>query len=75
MKVWILFQFEDQFFEMFLSSHEKGICLFGAAIEPPSVDSNIPAQGEHFLFEKIGCSRIDSFHLEIEMEGLSLPST
>jgi hypothetical protein len=71
MEVWILFQLEDQFFEMLLIPNEKGICLFGAAIQPPSVHSNISAQGEHFLLEEISGSGIDSFHLKIEMESLS----
>jgi hypothetical protein len=57
---------------MFLIPHKKGVCLFGAAIQPPSIHGNISAQGEHFLLEEISSSGIDSFYLKIEMEGLSL---
>jgi hypothetical protein len=52
-----------------LSPHQEGICLFDTAIKPPPVNGHIPAQGEHFLFEDIGCSRVNAFHLQIEMEG------
>jgi hypothetical protein len=56
---------------MFLGPHKKGVCLFGAAIQPSSIQCNISAQREHFLFKEISSSGIDSFYLEIEMEGLS----
>jgi hypothetical protein len=41
------------------------------AIKTFSVESGIPAHGEHLLFEEVGCARIDSFYLEVVMESLS----
>jgi hypothetical protein len=54
---------------MLLSPHQEGVRLAGTAIETPSIDSDIPTQGEHFLFEQISRSGFDPFDLEIEMQS------
>ena len=68
----VLIQLEDQFFDLLLSAHEDGVCEWGATVETPSVDSDISSQGEHFLFEKVSRSWINSLHLEVEMERFPL---
>jgi hypothetical protein len=67
----VLIQFEDQFFKLFLSAYENGIGQLNATVEPPSIESGIPAQGEHLLLQEIGGSWIDSLYLEVEMKGFS----
>ena len=45
---------------------------FCAAVEAPSVHGCVSAQGEHLLLEEVGDPGGDSFHLEVQMKGLSL---